>query len=274
MTYESYCPGGNVSLRDMKLLMLEMLDEIDWFCAKHGITYYLVGGSVLGAIRHQGFIPWDDDIDIGMPRDDYERFIATYTSSNSHTLIVDYRKTKHYVWPFAKMIHGKTVLIEQGCERCPIGVYIDIFPIDRVEGTYEDACKKLEKVHFYKDLFELKYLKVDKKRSLIKNTVILLSRVLQLVSDRKLIENIVRASMVDKNATEYKYVCNYLGAWGKKEIIPAEYVSSIIRHKFEDREYCIPERYDQYLTKIYGDYMTPPPPEKQVSHHNYEVYWK
>lgn len=274
MDYVSYQPGANVSLQDMKLLMLEMLDEIDRFCMEHKITYYLIGGTLLGAIRHNGFIPWDDDIDIGMPRMDYERFISIFESKSGNTRIIDHRNTAHYVWPFAKAIHNKTTLIEEGCERCPIGVYIDIFPIDRVNGQFVDACNKVDRVRFRKDIFELKYLKIDKKRSMAKNAIIILSRVLRVVPDRYLINNIVRACTVDKGSTNFKYVCNYVGAWGKKEIMPAEYFDDVIRHEFEGHDYCIPLKYDQYLKTVYGDYMIPPAPEKRISHHNHVVCWK
>ncbi len=269
-----YRNANKVSLQEMKSLMLEMLDEIDSFCTQHKITYFLVGGSLLGAIRHNGFIPWDDDIDIGMPRADYEKFVASFISKSGKTKIVDFRNTEQYVWPFAKAIHNDTRLIEKDCERCNIGVYIDIFPIDRVQGTYEDACKILDKVRFRKDIFELKYLKISKNRNLLKNLGILFSRGLCLVSDKYLINNIIKACTKDAKSTDFQYMCNYLGAWGRKEIIEADCFENVVRHRFEDREYNILENYDKYLTSIYGDYMTPPPVEKQVSHHSYVAFWR
>lgn len=266
--------GTEIDLNDIKLLMLEMLDEIDAFCTKENLKYSLVGGSMLGAIRHNGFIPWDDDIDIGMPRADYEKFVTSFTSKTGVTKIVDYQNTRNYAWPFAKAIHMETRLIENGCERCQIGVYIDIFPIDSAEGVYDDVCKKVKKVKLYKDALTLKHLKVEKRRTLWKNATIILAKALYLISDAYFIKAINKISSKSETSQSCKYVCNFMGAWGKKEIVEADCFENIVRHCFEDREYCILEHYDKYLTSVYGDYMTPPPLEKQISHHTYVAYWR
>ncbi len=262
-----------IDLKDIKILMLEMLDEIDEFCRNLDIKYFLVGGSLLGAIRHNGFIPWDDDIDIGMPRKDYEKFIQTFTSETGVTKIVGFNNTKNYIWPFAKAIHTKTILIEKGCEKCPIGVYIDIFPIDKIEGTYEDACKRVAKVQKYKKLLTLKHLSISKKRSFLKNLVIFFGKGLNIVSDKYLIKKINNIISIDRDSQNTEYMCNFVGAWGGKEIMPAECFSETDRRSFENREYNILKNYDEYLKILYGDYMTVPPLDKQISHHSYSAYW-
>ena len=271
---DSRTSGAEISLKDIKLLLLEMLDEIDAFCAKENIEYYLVGGSMLGAVRHNGFIPWDDDVDIGMPRADYERFVSTFISKAGIAKIVDYRNTKNYAWPFAKAIHTKTRLIETGCEKCQIGVYIDIFPIDVAEGTYEDVCKKVKRVKLYKDALTLKHLKVEKQRTLWKNTAIVLAKALHLIPDAFFIKAVNGIASKHSATTNCNYLCNFMGAWGKKEIISADCFAEVIKHQFEGREYCILREYDEYLSSLYGNYMTPPPIEKQISHHSYVAYWK
>lgn len=266
--------GTEISLKDIKLLLLEMLDEIDAFCAKENIEYYLVGGSMLGAVRHNGFIPWDDDVDIGMPRADYERFVTTFISKTGVTKVVDYRNTRKYAWPFAKAIHTKTRLIETGCEQCEIGVYIDIFPLDAIEGTYEAVCKTMNRVKLYKNALTLKHLKFEKRRSFWKNMAILSAKVLYLVPDAFFIKTVNDIASKKNTTSNYNYVCNFMGAWGKKEIITADCFAAVVKYRFEEREYCILREYDKYLSALYGDYMTPPPVEKQVSHHSYVAYWK
>ncbi len=263
-----------IDLKDIKILMLEMLDEIDEFCENLDIKYFLVGGSLLGSIRHNGFIPWDDDIDIGMPRKDYERFIQVFTSKTGMTKIVHFNNTKNYIWSFAKAIHTKTILIEKGCEKCPIGVYIDIFPIDKIEGTYEDACKRVGKVHKYKKLLTLKNLSISKKRSFLKNLAIFFCKGLNILSNKYLIKKINNIISMDKDSQNAEYMCNFVGAWGEREIMPAECFSEIDRKSFEKREYNILKKYDEYLKMLYGNYMTVPPLDKQISHHTYSAYWK
>ncbi len=263
-----------LSLPEIKELQLEIMDEIDAFCSANGLKYFLAGGTLLGAIRHNGFIPWDDDIDIALPREDYDKLVSSFASSTGNISLISADTKKKYGWTHAKAIHNKTELVENTNKRCKIGVFIDVFPLDKVEGTREDGINKIHRTSRWKNILTLKHLRVDKKRSFAKNAVVICGKLLNLIPDKCLIKQIEMLSKADKNAVNPEYLCNFSGAWGERELVKAEDFSVSVKHKFEDREYCIPAGYDSYLSTVYGDYMTPPPPEKQKSHHDYVAYRK
>lgn len=261
-----------INLSERKSILLEMLDEIDKFCQNNKITYFLIGGSLLGAIRHNGFIPWDDDIDIGMKRDDYERFIESFASASDNLKIIDYRSSSTYIWPAAKAIDTRTKLIENGNAKHDIGVFIDIFPLDVVYGTFKRAVKKQKKIEIWKNILTLRNLPLKKDRSFTKNVIIFLSRTSKIIPNYVVISRIAKLSQKDAKK-QCNYICNFAGAWGKNEIADVKYFEKAIKHKFENNEFFIPIGYDGYLSTVYGDYMTLPPLEKQCTHHESVAYW-
>ena len=127
-----------ITLAEKKQLMLSVMDEIDAFCRENGLTYFLVGGTLLGAVRHKGFIPWDDDMDIGLPRKDYERLIREFRSGSGKVRVFDFRNKEDYFWPSAKAVAENTVLYELDDRKHPIGVFIDVFPFDGFVGPREE----------------------------------------------------------------------------------------------------------------------------------------
>lgn len=262
-----------INLDEKKKIMLSLMDEIDSFCRRNHIRYFLVGGSLLGAVRHQGFIPWDDDMDIGMPRADYERFLRSFVSQSDHVRVICHENTDHYIWPSAKAIDDRTVLLEQDNPRHAIGVFIDIFPFDYIEGTYEDAVKCVKSNEAFQLALTLKYLKVRRERPFAKNVCILLSKIFYLVPNQVLIRRI-NSNGTASPSVACRYVCNFCGAWGVREISEAENFEDTTELPFEGRRYLAPIGYDRYLTTVYGDYMTPPPKEKQTTHHDSIAYWK
>lgn len=263
-----------ISLKEKKSIMLHMMDEIDAFCRENELKYFLVGGTLLGAIRHKGYIPWDDDIDIGMPREDFNIFINSFASKSGNVKVINYQNYNHYIWPSAKVIDNRTKLIELGNTKSSIGVFIDVFPFDGVIGTYEDLIADVKSVSLWKNMLELKYLRIDPKRSIIKNIVVTLGKVLKIVPDKWLIKKI---NSIEKKSVPFSncdYVCNFNGAWGTREITKSINFLETIDGDFEGRKYCIPVGYDDYLKTVYGDYMKLPPKEQQVTHHSSEAYWR
>ena len=263
-----------ISLAEKKQIMLSIMDEIDAFCTENKLTYFLVGGTLLGAVRHKGFIPWDDDMDIGLPRKDYERLIQSFQSKSGRVRIEDYRNTPGYIWPIAKAVADDTVMYEQHNRRRPIGVNIDIFPFDGFHGSEAQIRRRVLKVSALKNMLALKHLQPDRQCSFLKNAVTLMGRVLYLIPDRVLIGAIQHASINMADYADCDYVCCFTGSYGMGEINRAENFYTTETGLFEGRLFRIPVGYDSYLTGIYGDYMTPPPIEKQVTHHMAEAYWK
>lgn len=265
--------GERLSTTEIKDISVHILDVIVAFCKENEIAYSLAGGTLLGAIRHKGFIPWDDDIDIMLPRADYERLIATFNDSGNDVLIMDYKNTQNYCWPFAKAISTSTILIENGMKKYPLGVYVDLFPLDEVYGDRSAAIKAVKKIAFWRNILTLKHLRIERRRSIWKNIVIGLGKSLIVIPDKYLIKKINNMA-ISYQGKDCKYVCSFMGAWGIKEIFEKDFMGSPTLHSFEGNVYNGPEDSDHYLTSLYGDYMQLPPIEKRVTHHDYEAFWK
>lgn len=262
-----------LTLEEIKTIEYDILSEVAAFCDGHEIRYYLACGTLLGAIRHGGFIPWDDDVDIAMPRPDYERFIREYTSS-TYTLH-DFRIDEAYPYPFAKVSDLRTCLIEETEEPAKLGVYIDIFPID---GLPEDPKQRKE---FFKTL-EWDRRLLSWKRISRRKKVGFVHKIIQVFSKLALkpvsVQRLVRR--YDAHIQRFSYetarsVGHFatMAVWGSDEK-PKTIFESAVKHKFERGMFNVPGGYDAYLVIEYGDYMELPPKEQQVSKHSYSVCWR
>lgn len=261
---------------ELKSVQLNILKHVDEFCRKYSIQYFMSGGSLLGAVRHKGFIPWDDDIDIMMLRSDYERFIKEY-SENDHSEYKVYssRLDSQYTLPYAKVDNSKTILNEHVEYPLSIGVNIDLFPIDIMPESKEK--QKHVYAYFSRQMMflNLKQVSVNKNRNIFKNLLLVCSHV--LLKPMKL-STIVRR--IEKNAMQFSGCesSNYCGVavwgYGIREVNLLSNYASSIDVLFEDMMVPVPVGYDNYLRGVYGDYMQLPPEEKRITHHDFEAYWK
>lgn len=268
-----------IYLDDLKKIELDILKNIRTICQEQNIMYSLCGGTLLGAIRHGGFIPWDDDIDIMMPRPDYDRFVAYCKENETPFSLLCSETDERYGYLFAKAMAKNTTIEEEigNPNGIEMGVYVDIFPIDGLSNTYEDAVKEFEKTRFRRELLvakNWKKFKRSKTRSWkyepIRLAFFLTSR---FVSMKKLVcklQNRFRRNKYDENA----FVAVISGSYRQKEIIPREYFGNYIDVQFEEEKFKSLKEYDMYLKNIYGDYMKLPPEEKRVSHHSFKAYLK
>lgn len=259
---------------ERKQLLINMLVEVDRFCRKNGICYFLTGGTLLGAIRHQGFIPWDDDIDIAMFRPDYDKFSLIFNNKYEGSLKwIDLNNTEDYYLPTGKIIDTRTLLIENVGYAVPIGVFIDVFPIDNIGEDKELAKIKITIKKLIERFMLLKYAKVSRPRSIIKNFIILLCKLCpfngRMIAKKR--DEMNKKIIFEKSS---KYVANLYGAWGIKEITLRSNFETSLKVEFEGHLFNIPSGFDNYLRDLYGDYMTLPPPDKRVSHHDNVAYWK
>ena len=266
-----------ISLEEIHKIELDIMDYIHNICEENQIRYYLVGGTLIGAIRHKGFIPWDDDMDIDMPRKDYERFKQVLKENPSEQFFFLNEDTEKNYFSFGKMIDTRTRLIEKDKDIQPpnMGVYIDIFPVDGAPGDEMDAHKHYKAV---KRINKLRIQYAYKKAPYTTNIVrwfyrCLVWRISRIFGIRWI--NKKEKSLLNKYIfDESKKVCNYFGAYGEREIIPITFFGERCLTEFEGRQYYITKNYDEFLRKMYGDYMKLPPVEERVSRHDTEVYWK
>ena len=255
-------------------LQTKLLDMLKWFhdyCVKHEITYYALGGTLLGAVRHQGFIPWDDDIDIGLPRKDYEKLIECMSKEEPGRYILETPgENKDFVYPFCKIYDTKTTLVEHTRYKTRRGIYLDIFPLDGIGNTPAESRKNYKKILFRLKVHRAKIYTFSQGTSLFKFTAILIARCIPETAKtlKKRVGKINRLCAA-KSFEEYRYVGNLLGVWGYREIAERAWFGQPKLFSFEDMQICGPADAHAYLTGIYGDYMQLPPEEKRVSSHDY-----
>lgn len=255
----------------MQYKLLMMLEYFHRFCIDNNIKYYVVGGTTLGAVRHNGFIPWDDDIDVGLPRDDYERLLQLFPKSNNQYIIESvYSSDKTFCYCFSKIYDTSTTLIENISKPIKRGIYIDIFPIDGVGNSKEEVVNTFKTISRKKDLLTLRTVKINNKRKWYKNVLLWsVQHIPESMIDNKKLCIEINDLCKKKRYDDCVIVGNLVGAWGKKEIMPKKLFGKPTLHKFENIEVYVQEDYDGFLTHIYGDWRKLPPEEKRVSHHDY-----
>jgi len=266
-----------IELEEFKKINLEILKCVHEFCLSHNIHYSLAYGSMLGAIRHHGFIPWDDDIDICMPRPDYERFIREFNGNYSHLELKAPELDWSYYSTYANIMDIRTVLVEtnKNLHGIKLGVKIDVFPLDGCPEDERTYHSHIERIRYCNRVMAAK-------RNKLSNYYKFPLKLLKVLS--------IKAFLSLKQYSSYQQYVHKLALMYKFE--ESRYVDSIVhtaykfkrhdRHcyddyidvKFEDAFFKVAIGYDQILTTIYGDYMTPPPEDKRISHHYFDAWWK
>jgi lipopolysaccharide cholinephosphotransferase len=260
-----------LNLREIHLRELNILMELDEFCKENHLRYYLSGGTLLGAIRHKGFIPWDDDIDVCMPRPDYMYLLENFKCSS--TLEVRSNLLNNWDAPFAKIIDYNTE-VHSLYSLSEKNLWIDIFPVDGLPENVDKVAKIYKRCEFYRKLFMICNARMGKgktyfhrvAKSLIKPVVVLYGK-----------GNIVKK--IEKIAQSYPYKdCKYVGAitWGLygvgERMLKSEFEKQTMV-EFEGHHFPAFSCWDSYLRGLYGDYMKLPPIEKRQTH-DMEVYVK
>lgn len=266
-----------IGTEEMKKRLVEMVKELDKLCEENGLTLYMSGGTLLGAVRHKGFIPWDDDIDMYLTRPEYDKLIEIMREKNNGARyqLFAHELQKEYIYPFAKLVDTHTLLVESGgYAGKDIGLYVDIFPIDGLGNSIKEAKKQMRKTNKYTTLNLARLVKPWRKNvPFIKNFAIACLRVISdMIGSDKLLAKLDKQIRKTPYETS-KYVGEYVDEVGEKRImLKEEMYNGYVLLEFEAIKLKAPVNYDKWLTQFYGDYMQLPPEEKRVSTHNYKLY--
>lgn len=253
---------GQYNIKDIQAKLLDNLIAFDQICRQHNLTYYIEAGTLLGAVRHQGFIPWDDDVDVVMPRPDYDRLLA----HAAEWLPAPYElhsgsSQQRYLHPFAKLVDASTTVVER---RYVMGVYVDIFPIDGMSASPLSQWCHLRRYHFLRKM--LYFVCRDPHKHGCGPSAWLTSLVQKCYSYQGIHDKIARLQQ------QYDYrQCDLVidHDFNAKGIMPKNYLGTPTPITFESHTFMGVEHPHEYLTQCYGDYMTPPPPE-QIHQHAFE----
>ncbi|MFR9523360.1 MAG: LicD family protein [Rikenellaceae bacterium] len=257
-----------LSLDQIREVQLNILRKVHDFCIENNIRYSLGGGTLLGAVRHQGYIPWDDDIDIMMPRADYDRFVELFSGSSDQYICACYENDPNYQYPFVKICDNRTQLKEEGIVD-NIAVNIDLFPIDGLPSGKREIRSHVRAVHH-----AWRWVR-RKNREIVKGRHSLLQRIVVAIIRR--IPNSYFQEKIKALCYKYDYdKCQMagaiLGTYGMREVYSKELFESYTTLPFEGMELCSIADFDTYLSQHYGSYMELPPQEQQVRRHKVRAY--
>ena len=267
-----------IKQEELLKLQVEILQKVDHFCRVNSIPYTVYGGTCIGAVRHKGYIPWDDDIDIAMTRSNYERFIHSFNGHIENLELYAPELDWNYYAPYANVCDKRTFLDEglNGHNGMSIGVKIDVFPIDATPTDTEEYLSNVKLVNKYwhqlsAKRYNLRLAWKGSKRSWLSHLKEkLLLSFISYSSIQKKIRNIA-VRYANEATDKVALVCYHFDRDTRcSKSVFDEYIDV----PFENITVSMMKGYDECLTQFYGDYMKLPPEEQRVPHHGFTAYWK
>lgn len=258
-------------MNDYQKKLLHLMEKFHDLCLLYDLRYYVIGGTFLGTIRHGGFIPWDDDIDVGMPRKDYRKLQNLLkASSGDYVLETPSSTNKDYVYNMSKLFDSTTTVIEKTKHKARRGIFIDIFPLDGIGNTEEEVNRNFKSIYWLNMFIATRTSIPRSERVWYKNVAICLSSIIPefLVNTKSLIcklDNMCAKYDFDDN----DYVGVLLGAYGRRDIMKKSLLGNPTEYKFEEIVVFGPEKAEEFLTNVYGDWKKLPPVDKRKSGHDF-----
>ena len=255
-------------LRILKQKEMVILERFHTFCLENNIKYSLAYGTLLGAVRHKGFIPWDDDIDVMMTRDNYEKFCSCFKNDNYFFLQTN-KTDPGYYYPFAKLRLNNTIFKEEvlSLNKIHHGVYIDIFVLDDVPINKRSAKKHIRKVRLLKAFVNAKFYKINSLHGSSKVFYFILKLILSFVSIKFLYKKLIKNTKMKFNGSTH---CRDYFEKNENQLINKNVMDNLMLMQFENGQYYAVKDFDTVLTGFYGNYMKLPPLEERVPHHSIE----
>lgn len=263
----------DIDLDELKSIQLDILQVIHDFCQENKINYSLGCGTLLGAIRHKGYIPWDDDIDIYMLRREYDKLLHLFPNTKNHVRISSLERENDWDKAYAKAYDERTICEEDS--NCKvIGVSIDLFPIDFVPKNDKKWLRYNKRRRILKIASDIKTMRITDEYSTLKKIIIKLCKIVLTPIHQKTLVKWLNNYAQKFNNTESEYVFESCQGLLLKNKFSSSVFSDYMDIQFEDRQFKAMSGFDEYLKCAYGDYMRLPPENKRVSHHSFKAWWK
>ncbi|MDD5598602.1 MAG: LicD family protein [Victivallaceae bacterium] len=266
----------NIDLEELRKIQLDILRKVSAFCGENEISYYLGYGTLLGAVRHGGYIPWDDDIDLIIPRPDYLRFLEIFDERNKcpELKVLSHYKDEMHPYPYIKLINTRTSFTFHSSIKYEMGVCIDIFPLDGLPDSVWKSNLLYFNVYFFQKFYQVKFVAFRKDQNLVKKIILLLTKTVLLPFNYQFF-----IKKINELARTYDYAdsrfCGVLTMGnGRRERTGKDLFQKTVLLEFEGSKFSAPRNYDLWLKHLYGDYMTPPPVGKRGSLHVFTAHWR